>query len=214
VPEVEVSNVQTRDEGISFDVDRVGTPVLVKISYFPNWKVSGADGPYRVAPNLMVVVPTDKHVSLTYGRTGVEYLSYTLTLLGIIGLVLLIRRPVMRFTGPEARADAAAVAAVPAPGNGHRPGVAEDDPSWMRGPWGPRTWPPPDASVGPPGATPPAPPRPAPPGVEPSSAAAGRPDPPDADADKPGTGPPDADAPAAESPEVAPPGDWVPPEET
>jgi hypothetical protein len=94
---VEVSDVEFDDERISFDVDRVGVPVLVKMSYFPNWQVSGADGPYRVAPNFMVVVPTDTHVELTYGRTSVEYLSYGLTLLGIVGLILLIRRPPFRF---------------------------------------------------------------------------------------------------------------------
>ena len=33
-------------------------PVVVKTSYFPNWEVQGAEGPYRLAPNLMVVVPT------------------------------------------------------------------------------------------------------------------------------------------------------------
>ena len=27
-------------------------------SYFPNWEVKGAEGPYRVTPNLMVVIPT------------------------------------------------------------------------------------------------------------------------------------------------------------
>ena len=42
----------------------------MKISYFPNWHVSGATGPYRVSPNLMVVVPTSHHVTLTYGNTS------------------------------------------------------------------------------------------------------------------------------------------------
>ena len=79
-------------------------PVLVKTSYFPNWEASGASGPYRVAPNFMVVVPEDTHVELTYGRTGVEYVSYFLTLLGIVGVVLLWRRPPFRFTPePERR---------------------------------------------------------------------------------------------------------------
>jgi hypothetical protein len=97
---VEVTNTEVDDGSISFDVDRVGVPVLVKMSYFPNWQVSGGDGPYRVAPNFMVVVPTDTHVELTYGRTPVEYVSYALTFLGIMGLVLLIRRPALRFRAP------------------------------------------------------------------------------------------------------------------
>ncbi|HEX6167998.1 MAG TPA: hypothetical protein VFZ30_14490, partial [Acidimicrobiales bacterium] len=76
-----------------------GVPVLVKMSYFPNWRAGGADGPSRVAPNVMVVIPNDTHVELSYGRTGVEGLSYALTLLGIVGVVLLVRRPLARFAG-------------------------------------------------------------------------------------------------------------------
>ena len=78
-------------DGVSFTVDRPGTPVLVKQSYFPNWEVSGADGPYRVAPNLMVVVPTDTEVSLTFGRSGIDLLALGLSLLGI-GLVVVLAR--------------------------------------------------------------------------------------------------------------------------
>ena len=51
-------------------------PCWSKASYFPNWKVSGAEGPYRVTPNLMVVVPTDTHVELHYGWTPVDVGSY------------------------------------------------------------------------------------------------------------------------------------------
>ena len=104
---VVVSNREIDDESISFDVDRVGEPVLVKMSYFPNWKASGAEGPYRVAPNFMVVVPTDTHVELTYGRTGVEWLSYALTALGLVGLVLLVRAGLYRFSvrEPDASTD-------------------------------------------------------------------------------------------------------------
>jgi hypothetical protein len=42
---------------------------LVKISYYPRWHVTGADGPYRVSPNLMVVVPTSHDVTLAYTST-------------------------------------------------------------------------------------------------------------------------------------------------
>jgi hypothetical protein len=96
---VEVSNIDVGQDSVSFEVDQVGVPVLVKMSYFPNWQARGADGPYRVAPNFMVVVPNDSRVELTYGRTGVEWLAYALTLLGVIGLVALARRPLARFPG-------------------------------------------------------------------------------------------------------------------
>ncbi len=131
--EVEVSNVEVGEESISFDVDQVGVPVLVKMSYFPNWQVAGASGPYRVAPNFMVVVPNDTHVELTYGRTGVEYVSYFLTLLGLVGLVLLWRRPRFRFT-PEARFAPRAAptpdpAPAPAPWDGDGDGPDDPDPT-------------------------------------------------------------------------------------
>ena len=96
-----VSNVELDRDALSFDVSEPGVPVLVKVSYFPNWRVDGAEGPYRVSPNFMVVIPTDAHVELTYGRTGVEWLSYALTLLGVVGLVLLVRAGVYRFHSPK-----------------------------------------------------------------------------------------------------------------
>lgn len=91
LPEVDVTNIVATNDGISFDVSEVGVPVVVRTSYFPNWEVSGADGPYRISPNLMVVVPTAEQVSLTYGRTPVDLLGAGLTLLGLVGLVLLAR---------------------------------------------------------------------------------------------------------------------------
>ncbi len=81
--EVTVSNVEMGQDSISFDVDQVGVPVLVKVSYFPNWNVSGGEGPYRAGPNMMVVVPTDTGVELTYGRSTIDYLTVLLTLIGI-----------------------------------------------------------------------------------------------------------------------------------
>ena len=38
----------------------------------PELEALGATGPYRVAPNLMVVIPTKNDVSLHYGWTGVD----------------------------------------------------------------------------------------------------------------------------------------------
>ena len=69
LPAVAVSDVTQTTQSLSFHVSRVGVPMMVKISYFPRWHVTGATGPYRVSPNLMVVVPTSTTVTLTYGSS-------------------------------------------------------------------------------------------------------------------------------------------------
>ena len=96
-----VSNIRADDNDISFEVDRVGSPVLVKASYFPNWRASGAKGPYRVTPNLMVVIPTSTSVDLHYGWTPAEGLGYLLTLGGIGLAVFFFRQGPVRFDDPR-----------------------------------------------------------------------------------------------------------------
>ncbi len=97
LPPVQVSDIDTGRDWLSFSVDQPGVPVLVKVSYFPNWSARGADGPYRVTPNWMVVIPTDEHVELTYGATAVEYLAWLATVLGAIALAVVAVRPPVRF---------------------------------------------------------------------------------------------------------------------
>ncbi len=82
VPSTTVSHVHQTLDSVSFHVSRTGTPVLVKISYFPNWHASGARGPWRATPNLMVVVPTSHQVTLTYGTTAVTEAGDAATLAG------------------------------------------------------------------------------------------------------------------------------------
>jgi len=65
-PPVAVSDVVLDERSIAFSVDKVGTPVLVKVSHSRHWRVEGAAGPYRAAPNLMVVIPTEQRVVLKY----------------------------------------------------------------------------------------------------------------------------------------------------
>jgi len=90
LPPVQVSDVEIDQQELSFRVDQVGVPVLVRVSYFPNWDAEGADGPYRIAPNFMVVVPTENEVRLHYGRSGSDLFFYALTLIGI-GLLVFFR---------------------------------------------------------------------------------------------------------------------------
>jgi hypothetical protein len=91
-----VSHVRVKTQSLSFHVSRVGTPVEVKVSYYPRWHVSGASGPYRVSPDLMVVVPTSHDVTLMYGSTPaltIGNLVTDATVLGaLVALVITLRR--------------------------------------------------------------------------------------------------------------------------
>jgi uncharacterized membrane protein len=79
-----VTGITMSDGGIRFHVDKIGTPVEVKVSYFPNWQAIGAEGPWRVAPDLMVVVPTGHDVVLRYGRTPADEAGWLITVVSIL----------------------------------------------------------------------------------------------------------------------------------
>ncbi len=76
-----VTNEQLENESLSFDTTAIGEPHWVKISYFPNWHVEGAEGPYLVSPSMMMVIPTQSHVTLYYGRTAANTVGQVLEIL-------------------------------------------------------------------------------------------------------------------------------------
>jgi 6-pyruvoyl-tetrahydropterin synthase related domain len=79
---------------IRFTTDRVGVPHVVKVSWFPNWRVEGADGPWLLSPGLMVVVPTRSEVRLSYRDTPVDLAGKALTAagLGVLLVTAVLRR--------------------------------------------------------------------------------------------------------------------------
>jgi 6-pyruvoyl-tetrahydropterin synthase related domain len=72
---------------VGFHTDRVGEPHIVKLSWFPNWQVEGAEGPWMLSPGLMVVVPTRSEVRLSYRDTPVDLAGKALTVAGIGALL-------------------------------------------------------------------------------------------------------------------------------
>jgi hypothetical protein len=105
-----ISDVVMGDSSISFNVSRIGTPVVVKIPYFPNWQATGATGPYEAMPNVMVVVPTSHHVTLAYGTTTVDWIGKGASVAGLAGLGALVLRPT-----PDVGVDPAADGSGPLP---------------------------------------------------------------------------------------------------
>jgi hypothetical protein len=84
-----VTNETLENESLSFDTTAVGRPHWVKISYFPNWHVEGAEGPYLASPSMMMVIPTESHVTLYYGRTAANTVGQTLEVLAWVLLLCL-----------------------------------------------------------------------------------------------------------------------------
>jgi hypothetical protein len=106
-----VDDVVLEDHRISFRTTAVGAPHLVKVSHFPNWQATGAEGPYRAAPSLMVVVPTQEEVTIEFRNTAAEnggMLLTVITLLGLAawGVVRWRRRQTALALPPQAEADA------------------------------------------------------------------------------------------------------------
>jgi hypothetical protein len=102
-------------EAVDITTSRPGHPLLVKISYHPRWRAEGADGPYLVSPGLMLVVPRQAHVRLTYAaRTWADRLGDALWLGALaLGLATAPRR--------RARSEAAPVTPpAPAPSSSER----------------------------------------------------------------------------------------------
>jgi hypothetical protein len=92
---VTVSHVVVGSNTVSFHVDRTGIPVEVRMSYFPWWQAAGAQGPWKLDPDDLVVIPTSNNVVLTAAPQLVDRLSLwisVLAVLGTIGLALWDRR--------------------------------------------------------------------------------------------------------------------------
>ncbi len=82
----EVTDFVLTDERISFTTTAVGIPHLIKVSYFPNWQATGADGPYYAAPSFLLVVPTQADVTLEFRSSRIEWIGMAITALGLIAL--------------------------------------------------------------------------------------------------------------------------------
>jgi hypothetical protein len=80
------------EESIEVTTNRVGHPLLVKVAYHPRWRAEGADGPYLVSPALMLIVPRQATVRLTYARTAVDGVGFALTVGVALGALVVLAR--------------------------------------------------------------------------------------------------------------------------
>ncbi len=92
---VETGDCQVQErignQEIWIETDCIGKPLVVKMSYHPNWHVEGADRVYLTSPSLMLIYPRQRHVRLYYGPGLWDRIGQALTVTGLI--ILLINIP-------------------------------------------------------------------------------------------------------------------------
>jgi len=67
-----------------FKTGALHRPHLIKCSYFPNWKVEGAERIYHVTPNFMLVYPEREEVTIYYGSLMSDTIGRLLTSCGFV----------------------------------------------------------------------------------------------------------------------------------
>ena len=62
---------------------------LIKVSYFPNWKITNGYGPFRISPSFMAVVPSDEFVEIIFESSNVEKALNLLSIFTLFGALLI-----------------------------------------------------------------------------------------------------------------------------
>jgi len=84
-------NSDIDNEIIKIETDCIDKPLLIKMSYYPNWQIDGADRIYLVSPAFMLIYPKQKNVTIYYGNTFSDNLGIMLSIIGLAIFILYIR---------------------------------------------------------------------------------------------------------------------------
>ncbi|HEY4484432.1 MAG TPA: hypothetical protein VI978_01780 [Candidatus Paceibacterota bacterium] len=71
---------------IQFRTNCIGSPHLIRVSYFPAWGVKGASKVFFASPSFMLVYPEKEEVELKFGSGGIAKLLNKLPLISLLSL--------------------------------------------------------------------------------------------------------------------------------
>ncbi len=90
--DLQITDLNITNNKISFFTDSPGELHLIKVSYFPNWKITNGKGPFRTSPSFMSVIPDNKYVEITFEKTIVEKNSFYFSIFSLLlSLIIFIR---------------------------------------------------------------------------------------------------------------------------
>ena len=73
---------------ITFKTNKPNQLHLIKVSYFPNWKITNGYGPFRISPSFMAVVPKDELVEIKFESSNVEKALNYFSIIALFGALL------------------------------------------------------------------------------------------------------------------------------
>ena len=87
--ELLISDLNIQNDFISFKTNKPNQLHLIKVSYFPNWKIKNGHGPFRISPSFMAVIPNDKLVEINFQLSNVEKALNFFSILTLFGALLI-----------------------------------------------------------------------------------------------------------------------------
>ena len=87
--ELLISDLNIQNDFISFKTNKPNQLHLIKVSYFPNWKIKNGHGPFRISPSFMAVIPNDELVEINFELSNVEKALNFFSILTLFGALLI-----------------------------------------------------------------------------------------------------------------------------
>tara|TARA_A100001015_G_scaffold305750_1_gene398935 strand:- start:1169 stop:3343 length:2175 start_codon:yes stop_codon:yes gene_type:complete len=84
-----ISDLNIQNELITFKTNKPNQLHLIKVSYFPNWKIKNGYGPFRISPSFMAVIPKDEFVEINFESSNAEKALNLLSILTLFGALLI-----------------------------------------------------------------------------------------------------------------------------
>ena len=87
--ELLISDLNIQNNSITFKTNKPNQLHLIKVSYFPNWKITNGYGPFRISPSFMAVVPSDEFVEIIFESSNIEKALNLLSIFTLFGALLI-----------------------------------------------------------------------------------------------------------------------------
>lgn len=100
LPQVKIKGIKPlvkssmAEDRIDIRTSTIGWPLLVKVSYHPNWKCDGAVGPFLISPSFMLIIPTQNTISMRFSRSSAEWLGIAASVFTLLICLFRKTRPV------------------------------------------------------------------------------------------------------------------------